>query len=136
MSYSIFFQRTATRKDIALAEWLSAVDRVPGVRRANDATADPHDWVGYFVNPKVTSGQFHQRPDRAFDAEVFFPEEGRWRRALYWNLIRGSSDHGVITFTDCPASVEQSRYPVGLAAAKLAVLLDAELVGEDDTFYE
>jgi hypothetical protein len=136
MIFAIYFQRTSSRIDISLTEWLAAVNHVEGVRQASDCTADPNDWVGYWVNPRGgPTGQFHHRPDRAFDAEVFFPDDARWRRALYWHAIR-DTDRGVITFEAGTRDAEKATYPVRIAAAALARLLDAELVDQDETFYE
>src|SRR4051812_4373561 len=138
MGYDVYFERDAARSHISRAEWLDALEHTPGVRRAGDATADPHEWVGYWVNPHGGPGQFHHNADRAYDAEVFFADERTWRRAIYWHSMfaRPGSEEGVITFAAPPYTVDEAPYPVSVAARALAERLRAELVGEDETAYE
>jgi hypothetical protein len=137
-SYSIYFERDAARSHISRAEWLDALLHTPGVRRAGDATADPHGWIGYWVNPHGGPGQFHHNAYRAYDAEVFFADGGTWRRAIYWHSMYGrpGSEDGVVTFEAPPSNVDKESYPVSVAARALAERLGAELVGEDETAYE
>ena len=138
MGYDVYFERDAARSHISRAEWLHALEHTPGVRRARDATADPHGWVGYRVNPHRGPSQFHLNADRAYDAEVFFAEEEMWRRAIYWHSMFGrpGSADGVVTFAAPPHGVDEASYPVSVAARALAERLRAELVGEDETAYE
>src|SRR5690242_5927585 len=100
MQYAIYFERYKGRSHITLAEWLSAINATSGVRRADKETAEP-DWIGYYVNPHSTGPQFCDDPDRANDADVFFPEDGKWRRAFYWGSL--PEPHcGAIYFEDPP----------------------------------
>ncbi len=136
MTYAYYFERDGARSHLSLAEWRAAVAAVPGVRLVASPEEGLGDWVGYWVNPHGVPGrQFHDLPDRADDAEVLFTDMGRWRRAFYWHR-RPEPGLGVVTFEDCPASVSRHEYPVWVTARALAVLLGAELVGEDSTAYE
>jgi hypothetical protein len=136
LTYAYYFERDGARSHLSVAEWQAAVEAVPDVRPVAAPLEGLGDWVGYWVNPHGTPGrQFHDLPDRADDAEVLFPTEGRWRRAFYWHR-RPEPGLGVVTFEDCPASVSREEYPVWVAARALAALLGAELVGEDHTAYE
>jgi hypothetical protein len=112
------------------------VAAVPGVRPVAGPLDGLGEWLGYYVNPHgMPGGQFHDRPDRAHDAEVYFPAAGRWLRAFYWHA-RPEPGLGAVTFEGCPASVSPDESPVWVAAHALAARLGAELVGEDDTAYE
>ena len=134
MQYAIYFERDHARSHISLSEWQRALDETAGVRRADKETAEP-DWIGYYVNQHSTGAQFHDSPDRVNDADVFFPEHGRWKRAFYWSSLPGTQC-GVICFEDVPGSVDEAVYPVSVAAAALARRLNASLVGEDESAYE
>jgi hypothetical protein len=136
MQYAYYFERHGARSHLSLAEWRAALQVASGVRLVATPLDGLGDWIGYWVNPHGTpGGQFHDLPDRADDAEVLFPADGRWRRAFYWHR-RPEPGLGVVTFEGCPASVPRGEYPVWVAARALAALLGAELVGEDDTAYE
>lgn len=134
--YAYYFERDRARSHLSLAEWTAAVATVPDVRQVASPLDGLGDWLGYFVNPRGMPGrEFHDQPDRAHDAEVFFPVSGRWLRAFYWHA-RKEPGFGVVTFEGGPASVPPDEYPVWVAARALAARLGADLVGEDDTAYE
>jgi hypothetical protein len=130
--YAYYFERDRGRAHLTLAEWSQATAVIPGVRPVAAPRDQLSDWLGYYVDPHAPSGgQFHDRIDRAHDAEVFVPESGRWLRAFYWHAGRDSGT-GVVTFEGgLPPA-----HPVWEAARALAAHLGAELVGEDDTAYE
>ena len=121
-----------------LRSFLLAVDVVNGVRLVAAEATRPGTWLGYFVNPRGTPGQqFHDRPDRAHDAEVFFHDTQDWRRAFYWHEAIGGSVGGVINFDSRKTDDDSWRTdPVHLASLALANVLCAKLVGEDNTRYE
>jgi hypothetical protein len=136
VQYAYYFERDCARSHLSLAEWAEAVAAVPGVRPVAGPLDGLGEWLGYYVNPHgMPGGQFHDRPDRAHDAEVYFPAAGRWLRAFYWHA-RPEPGLGAVTFEGCPASVSPDESPVWVAAHALAARLGAELVGEDDTAYE
>jgi hypothetical protein len=135
--YAYYFERDHGRAHLALAEWLEAAAAVPDVRQVPTPCHGLGDWLGYLVNPHGTpDAEFHDRPERAYDAEVFFPDLGRWLRAFYWHA-RPEPGLGVVTFEgSIAAGVPAHEYPVWVAARALAARLGAELVGEDETAYE
>ena len=134
--YSYYFERAGAHSHLSLGEWVGAITAVPGVRPVEGNVAGLGSWLGYYVNPFGSpGGQFHDRPDRAHDAEVFFAETGRWLRAFYWHA-RPEPGLGVVTFDAGPVSVSSDAYPVWVAARALAKRLGVELVGEDETIYD
>ena len=135
---SIYFERDRFENHITRAQWYDAVESVDGVRIVSLKSSGPEYWLGYFVNPRATSGQFHERPDRIHDAEVYFAKSDLWRRAFYWHDSTGDFNGGVITFPDRQTSDGDSWLsdPVHIASTALARVLDAQLVYEDDTKYE
>lgn len=136
MQYSYYFERDGARSHLSLTEWDAAVAAVAGVRSVTAPLEGLGEWLGYYVNPHGTpGGQFHDRPERAHDAEVYFPKSDRWLRAFYWH-DRAEPGTGVVTFEGTPPSVSPDEYPVWVTALKLASRLGADLVSEVDTAYE
>src|SRR4051794_4630182 len=128
MQYAYYFERDKARSHLSLDEWARALAAVPGVRLVAAPLDGLGEWLGYFIVPSETPGvQFHDLPDRAHDAEAYFPELGQWLRAFYWHS-RPEPGLGVVTFEGCPASVPRDEYPVWKAAHALAAYLGAELV--------
>ena len=138
MRFTIYFERDPFEDHITRDQWYAAVGAVDGVRLVAANSAGPDTWLGYFVNPRGRPGQqFHDRPDRAHDAEVYFHNTQDWRRAFYWYEAMGDFAGGVITFDSRVSEDDSWRTdPVHLASLALAEVLNAKLVGEDDTNYE
>lgn len=136
MIHACYFERDDARSHLTLAEWRAAVSVVPGVRLAPSPKHELGHWIGYWVNSAGEAGhQFHDLPDRAEDAEVYLPGEGRWRRAFYRHK-QPEPDFGVVTFESIPETLAGEPHPVWVAARALAHLLGAEVVGEDETAHE
>ncbi len=136
MLYPYFFERDGARSHISLAEWKSVLQAVADVRVVATPLQGLGEWIGYRVNPHGSPGsQFHDRPERESDAEVYFPESDRWFRAFYWHPL-SEPGLGVVTFEGPPVNVAPEDYRVWVVAQALAQHLGAELVGENDTAYE
>jgi hypothetical protein len=136
MLYPYFFERDNARSHLTLEEWQKAVESVSGVRSVKSPLQGLGEWIGYVVNPLGSPNkEFHDRPERAHDAEVFFPDVNHWFRAFYWYPLpeRGL---GVVTFESPPGNVAPNDYQVWVIARKLAAHLGAELVGANETAYE
>ena len=136
MNYAYYFERDGARSHRSLVEWTKALVDVTGVRTVTEPLDGLGEWLGYYFNPHESpEGQFHNLPDRAHDADVYFPASDKWLRAFYWHA-RPEPGLGVVTFEACPGNVRPEEYPVWVAAKALAVRLRADLVGQDDTVYE
>ena len=136
MQYAYYFERDCARSHLSLAEWAEAVAAVPGVRPVAGPLDGLGEWLGYYVNPHgMPGGQFHDRPDRAHDAEVYFPAAGRWLRAFYWHA-RPEPGLGAVTSRGARRACRPTSPPSGSRPMRVAARLGAELVGEDDTAYE
>lgn len=134
--HACYFERDGARSHLTLVEWRAAITSVPGVRLTPSPQHDLGEWIGYRLNPAGEPGhEFHDLPDRAEDAEVYLPNEGRWKRAFYWHQ-RPEPNLGVVTFESVPEILSGEPHPVWAAAHALAQLLGVELVGEDETAYE
>jgi|GEM_PF-4177593 len=129
MTYAMYFER-ANREHIELAEWLKVIAVMPELQLASITNDDYNSWIGY-IKYSDSPGQFHQREDRRYDAELFFGKEAKWKRVYFWSFAK-SKKWGVITFQaeDNPAS------PVNMIANRIAELLGARIRGEDHTWYE
>ncbi len=73
MRFSIYFERDPFEDHITPGQWFAAVESVAGVRLVTPESSGPECWIGDFANPLGSPGHhFHDRPDRAYDAEVHF----------------------------------------------------------------
>ena len=134
MISAVYFQR-ADRTHITLDEWRSAVLNVHDLRVAQGDNQPNRNWLGYRVNPIGSSPQFHDMRDRLNDAELFIASTNSWFRVFYWHSLE-DSQCGVVTFPEPGAGDNQTRDTVLEAARALASILNAELAGEDETWYE
>jgi hypothetical protein len=127
-------RRNSPHWEIPLAEWLDAIHHTAGVRLASGETADHREWIGYRPAPEGIV-QFHHRADRAYDAEVFFPDLTAWRRALYWIDVH-EAGNGLVIFETWSENVQELEDPLSVAAVALANRLQAVLDPEDESPYE
>ena len=113
---------------IRLTEWLKTIKSLENLREAQ--TDNPHEWVGYIVNTMSKTGQFHQRPERKYDCDLFFKEENKWKRVFYWHFVEEET-LGVITFE---GAFENKK--IEETARDISNLLGAVIKNEETTKYD
>ena len=124
MAYELHIERH--EQDISLEEWLSALETVAGVREKTE------DTVG--INPKTGEEIRIGRVDG--DAEVLFARRGFLgfgRHEEWCSAFRFS--HGRATFK-ATKEIDSAANPVRKAAARLAVVLKATIVGDEGEQYD
>lgn len=123
MAYRLHIEREA--REISLEEWLSALESVAGVRQQADDTVA--------TNPR--SGEEIRIARRNGDAEVLISTGG------FLGLGRREEWCPAFSFFNGRASFEAARdiqspkNPVRRAAARLAVALNARIIGDEGERY-
>ena len=117
MPYSLHLERKDRK--ISLSEWRAAVEATDGVRLHN---ADTHS----ATNPKT--GENITVRAKGGDAEVFFPDSGRWHWVFLW-----SSSKAVFAARFVPSETSD---PAWRAAVALAKRLGATIRGDQGEMYD
>ena len=132
MDQELHIARPPNDTQITLQEWVSALRFVKGVRLAGRKwkSRDPVAGEGTIV---IYGGHIAEAGVDVFyaghDAEVYFQEEGVWRRAFSW------SRSGRITFRPT-LGFDNAMNPLRRAAFALSAILSAEIRGDEGELYE
>jgi hypothetical protein len=124
LAYCLYICRTAEDPDadpapIPLDEWRAAVTTTEGVRLFADK---------YHIVSNPLTMQTITISARVGDAEVFFPDDGRWYSVFSW--FEGSASFNARLE---PGDVS---HPVWAAAVSLAARLGAVIRGEEGETYD
>lgn len=118
MAYEIHLKRVndsgelSDGEPITLSEWKAAVENLENVRLSSE------DIV--MTNP--STGDVIRIPNSDGDAEVFFPEESKWKRVYRWR-------EGRITFRGLP-DFNNPDDTVRQTTRLLAAILNARIIGD------
>ncbi|HEX8734175.1 MAG TPA: hypothetical protein VF721_02560 [Pyrinomonadaceae bacterium] len=118
MAYEIHLKRVNDGEPITLSEWKAAVEKLENVRLSTE------DLV--MTNP--STGDVIRLPNAEGDAEIFFPEESKWRRVYRWR-------EGRITFKGSPG-FDNPNDTLRQTTRLLATILDAKITGDGGEFYD
>ena len=118
MAYDLHIERV-DESPIALSEWQAAVEATEGVRLCSAAAHT-------ITNPKT--GEVISMGAREGDAEVFFPDSGKWHSVFRW---RGESAIFAARFDPTETS-----HPAWKAAVALAAPLRAVIRGDEGEIYD
>jgi len=124
MAYELHIERLPVNDEgeptpIPLEDWKAAIAATQGVRLF---TADAHT----ITNP--ATGEVISIAKRDGDAEVYFPEVGKWISAFRW--FEGSAKFNARFMSG------KLHDPVWMAAAALASHLDAVIRGDEGERYD
>lgn len=115
MAYELHIQRRS--HELTIAEWQTAVIQLDGVRLvSNDSSA---------TNP--STGEVISMANHAGAAEILL-ESGEW--VTFFLFVRGQ-----ISFR-ATATIGVASDPAHIVAAKLAIALRAEIVGDEGETYD
>ena len=117
MAYSLHLERKD--RPISLSEWRAAVEATDGVRLHD---ADKHSAANPRTGEKITIRA------RSGDAEVFFPDSGRWHWVFLW-----SRSKAVFAARFVPSETSD---PAWRAAVALASRLGATIRGDEGETYD
>jgi hypothetical protein len=123
MAYMVHITRDLdgleSMQEIALEDWMSAVNSVDGVRLAEG---------DYSVRLPET-GQVFVLRNNGGDAELHVPHTGEWRRVFRW-------EEGNIKFVGTEEFINDPMCRVRTVARTLAAALGAVMCGEDGRIHD